>query len=214
MKRGARAFVAAFAAVMAIVVMVAAVIVLGGLFDDAGSDRAEPPHATQTSVPMTTATTAPETYVEWRARVAAEEAAEAARVEAERVAAEEAAAAQEAARQAAQRRATAIPSPSSASGPVTGDGGCGKPGTIAAQNPSAIPDRNTQQESGFTLDAYNCSSSASGKYQFLDSTWQATCAAMGLSCPARAKDATESLQDAVAAGLWDGGRGCSHWSAC
>lgn len=64
------------------------------------------------------------------------------------------------------------------------------------------------RESGGNIRAKNPSSSASGKWQFLDSTWQ------GYGGYARAMDAPEAVQDARARALWAGGRGCSHWSAC
>jgi len=64
------------------------------------------------------------------------------------------------------------------------------------------------RESGGNITAQNPSSTASGKWQFLDSTWQ------GYGGYAKARYAPESVQDAKARLLWAGGRGCSHWSAC
>ena len=64
------------------------------------------------------------------------------------------------------------------------------------------------RESGGNITAQNPSSTASGKWQFLDSTWQ------GYGGYAKARYAPESVQDAKARALWAGGRGCSHWSAC
>ncbi len=64
------------------------------------------------------------------------------------------------------------------------------------------------RESGGDIRARNPSSTASGKWQFLDSTWA------GFGGYARAYLAPESVQDAKARILWAGGRGCSHWSAC
>lgn len=61
-------------------------------------------------------------------------------------------------------------------------------------------------ESGGKLTAENPTSSASGKWQFLDSSWN------NYGGYARASDAPEHVQDAAAAALWDGGRGRSHWS--
>ena len=64
------------------------------------------------------------------------------------------------------------------------------------------------RESGGNIRAQNPSSSASGKWQFIDSTWA------GFGGYARAYLAPESVQDAKAAQMWAGGAGCSHWSAC
>jgi hypothetical protein len=64
------------------------------------------------------------------------------------------------------------------------------------------------RESRGDIHAENPTSSASGKWQFLDSTWA------GFGGYARASHAPESVQDAKAAQLWAGGAGCSHWSAC
>lgn len=80
-----------------------------------------------------------------------------------------------------------------------GNGQCG--GTLP---PCYVMNR----ESGGNPQAKNPTSSASGKWQALDSTWQ------GYGGYARAMDAPESVQDDFARRLWDGGRGCSHWSAC
>lgn len=68
-----------------------------------------------------------------------------------------------------------------------------------------------RRESGGNIRAQNPRSTASGKWQFLDSTWRRIPAARGY---AKARHAPESVQDAAARWLWNGGRGCSHWSAC
>lgn len=65
-----------------------------------------------------------------------------------------------------------------------------------------------RRESGGNIRAKNPRSSASGKWQFIDSTWA------GFGGYAHASDAPESVQDALARRLWAGGAGCSHWSAC
>lgn len=64
------------------------------------------------------------------------------------------------------------------------------------------------RESGGSLTAENPVSTASGKWQFLDSTWA------GYGGYSHASQAPESVQDARAAELWASGSGCSHWSAC
>ncbi len=68
-----------------------------------------------------------------------------------------------------------------------------------------------RRESGGNIRAQNPRSTASGKWQFLDSTWRRIPAASGY---AKARHAPEHVQDAAARWLWNGGRGCSHWSAC
>lgn len=64
------------------------------------------------------------------------------------------------------------------------------------------------RESGGNIRAQNPTSSASGKWQFIASTWA------GYGGYAEAYLAPESVQDAKARELWAGGAGCGHWSAC
>lgn len=64
------------------------------------------------------------------------------------------------------------------------------------------------RESRGSLTAENPVSTASGKWQFLDSTWN------GYGGYSHASDAPESVQDARARELWANGAGCSHWEAC
>lgn len=58
------------------------------------------------------------------------------------------------------------------------------------------------------LRAQNPTSSASGKWQVIRSTWA------GYGGYPEAWNAPEGVQDAHAAALWDGGRGASHWRSC
>lgn len=64
------------------------------------------------------------------------------------------------------------------------------------------------RESGGNIRAQNPSSSASGKWQFISSTWA------GFGGYAEAYLAPESVQDAKARQLWANGAGCGHWGAC
>jgi hypothetical protein len=90
-------------------------------------------------------------------------------------------------------------SPASSSTASSGSGTCG--GNLP-------PCYVMMRESGGSLTAENPVSTASGKWQFLDSTWD------GYGGYAHASDAPESVQDARAAQVWNGGAGCSNWSAC
>ncbi len=62
------------------------------------------------------------------------------------------------------------------------------------------------RESGGDYNAQNPGSSASGKYQFLDSTWA------GYGGYARAVYAPPAVQDARAREVWNGGLGRSNWN--
>ncbi|MCU1370815.1 MAG: transglycosylase, partial [Ilumatobacteraceae bacterium] len=64
------------------------------------------------------------------------------------------------------------------------------------------------RESGGNIRARNPSSSASGKWQFIASTWA------GFGGYSEAYLAPESVQDAKARALWANGAGCGHWNAC
>lgn len=64
------------------------------------------------------------------------------------------------------------------------------------------------RESGGNPKAENPTSTASGLWQFIDSTWA------GYGGYSHASYAPASVQNGKAALLWDGGRGCYHWSAC
>lgn len=67
-----------------------------------------------------------------------------------------------------------------------------------------------ERESGGDPTAVNSSSGASGKYQFMQGTWDANAPSKykGVS-PAKVP---ESVQDQVASKLWNGGAGASHWA--
>jgi hypothetical protein len=62
-------------------------------------------------------------------------------------------------------------------------------------------------ESGGNPRAQNPSSTASGLFQFLDSTWRAVTGLAG-----RAMDAPVSVQIAAFYKLWNGGRGANQWT--
>lgn len=128
----------------------------------------------------------------WVEKTQARLAEEARRAEAAR----QEAARQEAARQEAARQQAARQAPPAAE---QGSGRCG--GDLP-------PCYVMMRESGGNIRAKNPHSTASGKWQFLNSTWA------GYGGYAEAWMAPESVQDAKARQLWAGGAGCSHWSAC
>lgn len=76
-----------------------------------------------------------------------------------------------------------------------------------AEDPLRVWNGHCYYEVGYTGDN-PCGSTASGKWQFLRSTWARF---MGYL---NAADAPEWVQDEKARLTWDGGRGCSHWAAC
>jgi hypothetical protein len=78
---------------------------------------------------------------------------------------------------------------------------------------NAIPESVSDCESGGDYNAENPSSSASGKYQMIDGTFQGT-EAGAASGYESASDAPPSVQDAAAAEVWDNGRGAHNWKAC
>lgn len=98
------------------------------------------------------------------------------------------------------------------SGPVYVNGKLCGHGCIKAQYPCVIPIRRgvdvCQRESQYIIDIYNPSEDASGKYQFIRSTWA------GYGGYRNAADAPESVQDDKARMLWADGRGCKHWIHC
>lgn len=61
-------------------------------------------------------------------------------------------------------------------------------------------------QGAYSLTAKNPNSSASGKYQFIDSTWEWV-----TDLPAPASDYPEHVQDQAFVDLWDDGAGASHW---
>lgn len=66
-------------------------------------------------------------------------------------------------------------------------------------------------ESGGSLTAHNPTSSASGKWQIIDSTWKGTDAGAN-SGVSSAADAPEHVQDAAAREIYAGGSGRSQWT--
>lgn len=64
------------------------------------------------------------------------------------------------------------------------------------------------RESGGDIHAENPISTASGKWQFLDSTWN------GYGGYAHAAWAPALVQNAKAREVWAGGAGASHWACC
>ncbi|HEY8547174.1 MAG TPA: transglycosylase family protein [Acidimicrobiales bacterium] len=111
---------------------------------------------------------------------------------------------------------------SSGSGSGSGSSGSGSSGsspraTQPAQQQQAapassggggcVPDYIVQRESGGDYKAENPTSTASGKYQFLDSTWN------GYGGYQHASDAPPAVQDAKACEVWDNGNGAHHWNA-
>lgn len=63
-------------------------------------------------------------------------------------------------------------------------------------------------EPGYTGGNPEGDSTASGKWQFLRSTWN------GFGGYVNAADAPWEVQDEKARQVWAGGAGCRHWSAC
>jgi hypothetical protein len=130
----------------------------------------------------------------WNAEVERQRIAhEAWHAEQDRLAAE--AAAREAAERAAQAR-QAPKAPRASQAPQQGSGRCG--GNLP---PCSV----MQCESGGNIRAENPTSSASGKWQIIDGTWN------GYGGYSRASDAPESVQDERAAQIYAGGRGRSQW---
>lgn len=140
---------------------------------------------------------------EWY-RVAAENAArdEAARVEAARAEANRQAQRRRATTTAPRRPSSSAPAPqqrSAPSQPQASGSNCG--GNLP-------PCYVVARESGNNPTAKNPRSTASGTFQFLDGTWG------NYKGYRHASDAPQSVQNERAAQVWNGGKGCSAWSAC
>jgi Transglycosylase-like domain len=81
----------------------------------------------------------------------------------------------------------------------SGSGNCG----------GGLPDCSIMMcESGGNLTAQNPNSTASGKWQIINGTWN------NYGGYPTAADAPESVQDARARELWAGGSGSGHWEQC
>ena len=109
----------------------------------------------------------------------------------------------------------AAPAQSSSSGGSSSSGSSSAAPAAAqpAQQPvysggggGCVPDYIVQRESGGDYTAENPTSTASGKYQFLDGTWN------GYGGYQHASDAPPAVQDAKACEVWDNGNGSSHWA--
>ena len=87
--------------------------------------------------------------------------------------------------------------------------GAANAATPAASGSGSVLSAIRECESGGDYRAENPNSTASGAYQFLDSTWQTLDAAQGYS---RAKNAPKSVQDAAAQELY-AQAGTSPWLA-
>lgn len=113
------------------------------------------------------------------------------------------------------RTAPNIRAASAAPAVVAGDWSCG--GTLPPcwvmdrENPNrdlTVYNGGSHHEPGYTGGNPEGDSTASGKWQFLRSTWN------GFGGFVNAADAPASVQDAKARELWADGRGCRAWSAC
>jgi hypothetical protein len=98
-----------------------------------------------------------------------------------------------------------------------------KVNTYRSQQPSSgtcvLPDYICRRESGGNPNAVNPTGCGGrgcyGKYQFDPRTWDAAASRAGRpDLVGNAAGASEADQDEVAAHLWNGGAGCSHWAAC
>lgn len=114
---------------------------------------------------------------------------------------------------------TTIPIPPTTSAPTT----VIVPTTVYIQPSVAtgscvVPQHVCDQESGGDPMAYNPTGCGGrgcyGKYQFDPTTWDSVVSQMGRTDLIGNYLPDEATQDAVAAFLWAGGAGCSHWSAC
>lgn len=77
----------------------------------------------------------------------------------------------------------------------------------------AIPQYICDRESGDNPTT-NTGNGYYGRYQFLPDTWNNTVLDMGRPDLVGVYVPAGVVQDQVAAFLWAGGAGCSHWNAC
>lgn len=90
-----------------------------------------------------------------------------------------------------------------------------RPSTTVYVPRCVIPEYICRRESGFSYTALNRSSMAGGMYQFLPSTWNGVARQIAPQWVGTyPHQAPPYVQDQFAAWLWNGGKGCSHWSAC
>ena len=80
-----------------------------------------------------------------------------------------------------------------------------EPAAYSSGGGSCVPDYIVQRESGGDYKAENPTSTASGKYQFIDGTWN------GYGGYQHASDAPPAVQDAKACEVWADGQGASNW---
>ena len=140
-------------------------------------------------------------------RRAEDEAARQAEEEARRAEEEAARQAEQEAEDAAQQ-AVAEPEPQ----PQSHSGLSGAAAAVAACESGARQSNGTAALGTHNWNAQNPTSSASGAFQFIDSTWRTVAAQIGASQYPRASSAPPAVQTAAFEHLWAGGAGAHHWN--